>query len=134
MSFPSLCAYLERAERLTRYFFNFFFVCLGKVPLPDSVQMTNRGTGLSNRSLILINSGRGESAPSTAFVNPHTPNIVTVVLNKLLWEAISSLNDIKVHLSGKLFFTDMMYVCVFYPSLSPNQRVHCDRLYFHMRS
>lgn len=74
--------------------------------------MTNGGTGPFNGNLILINSGRGQLAPSIALVNPHPPNNATVLLNNYYGRQFSSLNDIKVHPSGKLFFTDVMYVWV----------------------
>lgn len=72
--------------------------------------MTNGGTGPFRNNIILINSGRGPLPPSIALVNPKSPNNVTVLLNNYYGRQFDSLNDIKVHPSGKLFFTDTMYV------------------------
>ncbi|KAF9028930.1 D-lactonohydrolase-like protein [Hymenopellis radicata] len=77
--------------------------------LPDSVQMTNGGTGPVNSSLLLINSGRGPRPPNIVRVNPSSPQNATVLLDNYYGRQFNSLNDIKVHPSGKLFFTDVVY-------------------------
>ncbi|TFK37132.1 D-lactonohydrolase-like protein [Crucibulum laeve] len=77
--------------------------------LPDTIQMTNGGTGPWRGNLILITSGRGDRPPSIALVNPNAPHNVTVLLNNYFGRQFNSLNDIKVHPNGKLFFTDVIY-------------------------
>ncbi|KAK0199834.1 D-lactonohydrolase-like protein [Desarmillaria ectypa] len=77
--------------------------------LPDTIQMTNGGTGPYKSSLLLITSGRGPLPPSIALVNPHPPHNVTVLLDNYFGRQFNSLNDIKVHPSGKIFFTDVTY-------------------------
>ncbi|KAG6902430.1 hypothetical protein C0995_016609 [Termitomyces sp. Mi166 len=97
--------------------------------LPETIQMTNGGTGPYNSSLLLITSGRGSLPPSIALVNPKTPNNVTVLLDNFFGRQFNSLNDIKVHPSGKLFFTDSVYGFLnhFRPNpLFPNQVYRFD--------
>ncbi|PBK88987.1 D-lactonohydrolase-like protein [Armillaria gallica] len=78
--------------------------------LPDTIQMTNGGTGPYKSSLLLITSGRGPLPPSIALVNPNPPHNVTVLLDNYFGRQFNSLNDIKVHpSSGKIFFTDVKY-------------------------
>ncbi|KAK0444224.1 calcium-dependent phosphotriesterase [Desarmillaria tabescens] len=77
--------------------------------LPDTIQMTNGGTGPYKSSLLLITSGRGPLPPSIALVNPRPPHNVTVLLDNYFGRQFNSLNDIKVHPSGKIFFTDVIY-------------------------
>jgi hypothetical protein len=72
--------------------------------------MTNGGTGPYNGSLLLITSGRGPLPPSIVLVNPKSPNNATVLLDNFFGRQFDSLNDIKVHPSGKIFFTDVMCV------------------------
>ena len=72
--------------------------------------MTNGGTGPYNGSLLLITSGRGPLPPSIVLVNPKPPNNATVLLDNFFGRQFDSLNDIKVHPSGKIFFTDVMCV------------------------
>lgn len=72
--------------------------------------MTNGGTGPFKSSLLLITSGRGPLPPSIALVNPNPPHNTTVLLDNYFGRQFNSLNDIKVHPSGKLFFTDVVYV------------------------
>ncbi|KAF5354300.1 hypothetical protein D9756_007196 [Leucocoprinus leucothites] len=80
------------------------------VPLDDSVQMTNGGTGLFRGNIVLANSGRGPRPPNVVLVNPQAPNNVTVLLNNYYGRQFNSLNDVKV-LPGTdiLFFTDVQY-------------------------
>ncbi|KAF8880553.1 D-lactonohydrolase-like protein [Infundibulicybe gibba] len=81
-----------------------------ELDLPDTIQMINGGTGPYHGSLLLITSGRGARPPSIALVNPKAPHNATVLLDNYFGRQFNSLNDIKVHPSGKLFFTDV--VCV----------------------
>jgi len=81
-----------------------------ELDLPDSIQMTNGGTGPYNSSLVLITSGRGPLPPSIALVNPKSPNNVTVLLDNFFGRQFNSLNDIKIHRpSGNFLFTDPTY-------------------------
>lgn len=79
-----------------------------QVELSDAIQMTNGGTGPYKSSLLLITSGRGTRPPSIALVNSKSPHNVTVLLDNYFGRQFNSLNDIKVHPSGKLFFTDVV--------------------------
>ncbi|KAF8880549.1 D-lactonohydrolase-like protein [Infundibulicybe gibba] len=97
--------------------------------LPDTIQMTNGGTGPYHGSLLLITSGRGARPPSIALVNPKAPHNATVLLDNYFGRQFNSLNDIKVHPSGKLFFTDVVYGFLnhFRPNpLLPNQVYRFD--------
>lgn len=76
--------------------------------LPDTIQMTNGGTGPLKGSLVLSTSGRGPLPPSIALVNPDPPYNVTVLLDNFYGRQFNSLNDIKVHPgSGKIFVVDV---------------------------
>jgi len=100
-----------------------------ELDLPDTIQMTNGGTGPFHGSLILITSGRGPLPPSIALVNPSSPHNVTVLLDNFFGRQFNSLNDIKVHNSGNLFFTDVTYGFLnhFRPApLMPNQVYRLD--------
>ncbi|KAF8154571.1 D-lactonohydrolase-like protein [Crassisporium funariophilum] len=77
--------------------------------LPVTVQMTNGGTGPYNSSLLLITSGRGPLPPSIVLVNPKSPHNTTVLLDNFFGRQFNSLNDIKIHPSGVIFFTDVVY-------------------------
>ncbi|KAG6884663.1 hypothetical protein C0993_009187 [Termitomyces sp. T159_Od127] len=97
--------------------------------LPEAIQMTNGGTGPYNSSLLLATSGRGSLPPSIALVNPKAPNNVTIILDNFFARQFDSLNDIKVHPSGKFFFTDVAYGFLgeFRPEpLLPNQVYRFD--------
>jgi gluconolactonase len=98
--------------------------------LPDTIQMTNGGTGPFKGSLVLITSGRGPLPPSIALVNPKAPNNATVLLDNFFGRQFNSLNDIKIHpTSGALFFTDVVYGFLnhFRPlPLMPNQVYRFD--------
>lgn len=74
--------------------------------------MTNGGTGPYNGSLVLITSGRGSRPPSIVLANPRSPYNSTVLLNNFFGRQFNSLNDAKVHPSGKIFFTDAPYVYI----------------------
>lgn len=83
--------------------------------------MTNGGTGPYKGKVLLVTSGRAELPPSIVLVDPHPPYNVTVLLDNFFGTPLSvskhlthlgqgrqfnSLNDIKVHPSGNIFFTD----------------------------
>lgn len=85
-------------------------VTVTELSLPDTIQMTNGGTGPYRGNLVLVNSGRGELPPSIALVNPLEPHNSTILLDNFFGRQFNSLNDAKVHpISGKLFFTDVTY-------------------------
>jgi gluconolactonase len=100
-----------------------------KLDLPDTIQMTNGGTGPFRGNLLLITSGRGSLPPSIALVNPNPPHNATVLLDNFYGRQFNSLNDIKIHPSGKIFFTDTVYGWLnhFRPEpLMPNQVYRLD--------
>lgn len=100
-----------------------------ELDLPDSIQMTNGGTGPFRGNLLLITSGRGPLPPSIALVNPRSPHNATVLLDNFFGRQFNSLNDIKIHPSGKIFFTDVVYGWLnhFRPApLMPNQVYRLD--------
>ncbi|KAI0754549.1 hypothetical protein C8Q80DRAFT_1216522 [Daedaleopsis nitida] len=68
-----------------------------QIDLPDTVQMTNGGTGPFFGQLVLANSGRGPLPPSIALVNPLPPHNTTVLLDNLFGRQFNSLNDVKIH-------------------------------------
>ncbi|KAI0746266.1 D-lactonohydrolase-like protein [Daedaleopsis nitida] len=85
-------------------------VTVTKIDLPDTVQMTNGGTGPFFGQLVLANSGRGPLPPSIALVNPLPPHNTTVLLDNFFGRQFNSLNDVKIHPgTNKLFFTDVTY-------------------------
>ncbi|KAI0789017.1 D-lactonohydrolase-like protein [Irpex lacteus] len=85
-------------------------VTVTPLDLPETVQMTNGGTGPFHGNLLLVNSGRGSLPPSITAVNPAVPHNVTVLLDNFLGRQFNSLNDVKIHpTSKKLFFTDVTY-------------------------
>jgi sugar lactone lactonase YvrE len=83
---------------------------LFQLNLPDTVQMTNGGTGPYNGSLLLVTNGLGPLPPSVVLVNPKSPNNATVLLDNFFGRQFDSLDDVKVHPSGKIFFTDVSCV------------------------
>ncbi|KAJ7088639.1 D-lactonohydrolase-like protein [Mycena epipterygia] len=100
-----------------------------ELDLPPTVQMTNGGTGPFRGNLLLITSGRGPLPPSIVLVNPNAPHNTTVLLDNFFGRQFNSLNDIKIHPSGKLFFTDVVYGWLnhFRPEpLMPNQVYRLD--------
>ncbi|KAF8201169.1 hypothetical protein K438DRAFT_1905738 [Mycena galopus ATCC 62051] len=100
-----------------------------QLDLPDTIQMTNGGTGPFRGNLLLITSGRGSLPPSIALVNPNPPHNATVLLDNFYGRQFNSLNDIKIHPSGKIFFTDTVYGWLnhFRPEpLMPNQVYRLD--------
>jgi gluconolactonase len=71
--------------------------------------MVNGGTNYRG-GLLFITSGRGDLPPSIVLVNPRTPHNATVLLDNFFGRQFNSLNDIKIHPSGKIFFTDVVWV------------------------
>jgi gluconolactonase len=69
--------------------------------------MTNGGTGPYKGSLLFVNSGRGEISPSMTLINPVPPYNSTVLVDNFFGRQFNSLNDIKIHPSGNIFFTDV---------------------------
>ncbi|PCH37134.1 D-lactonohydrolase-like protein [Wolfiporia cocos MD-104 SS10] len=112
-------------------------VTVSKIDLPDSVQMTNGGTGPFRGSLLLINSGRALLPTNLALVNPSPPYNTTIVLDNYFGRQFNSLNDVKVHpTSHKIFFTDVTYGYLnrFRPQpLLPNQVYQFDPDTGHVR-
>ncbi|KAI0828494.1 D-lactonohydrolase-like protein [Trametes gibbosa] len=85
-------------------------VSVTKLDLPDTIQMTNGGTGPFFGDLILVNSGRGPLPPSIALVNPAAPHNTTILLDNFFGRQFNSLNDAKIRPgTNKLFFTDVTY-------------------------
>ncbi|KAI0794942.1 calcium-dependent phosphotriesterase [Abortiporus biennis] len=85
-------------------------ISVTKLDLPDTVQMTNGGTGPFRGALLLVNSGRGPIPPSIALVDPSNPQNTTIILDNFFGRQFNSLNDVKIHRqSGKIFFTDTFY-------------------------
>ncbi|KAJ3716552.1 D-lactonohydrolase-like protein [Lentinula raphanica] len=80
-----------------------------KIDLPDDVQMTNGGTGLYKGKIILTNEGRGHLPANLALMDPHPPYNVSILLDNFYGRQFNSLNDVKVHSSGNIFFTDVPY-------------------------
>ncbi|TCD59896.1 hypothetical protein EIP91_011211 [Steccherinum ochraceum] len=101
-----------------------------QLDLPETVQMTNGGTGPLNGSLLLINSGRGPLPPSIVLSDPNPPFTTTVLLDNFFGRQFNSLNDIKIHpTTKKLFFTDAPYGFANQfrpPTLMPNQVYRFD--------
>ncbi|KAJ3555312.1 hypothetical protein NM688_g2648 [Phlebia brevispora] len=105
-------------------------VTVSKLDLPDTIQMTNGGTGPFRGALLLVNSGRGLLPPTLALVDPTNPRNTTVILDNYFGRQFNSLNDAKIHpKSGKIFFTDVTYGWLnqFRPlPLMPNQVYRFD--------
>ncbi|KAF5392812.1 hypothetical protein D9757_000942 [Collybiopsis confluens] len=80
-----------------------------RIDLPETVQMTNGGTGLYKGQIILMNEGRGHRPSTIALMNPYPPYNVSVILDNFYGRHFNSLNDVKVHKSGSIFFTDVPY-------------------------
>ncbi|KAF9011027.1 hypothetical protein BDZ89DRAFT_1047441 [Hymenopellis radicata] len=77
-----------------------------QLELDDAVQMTNGGTGPYKGNLLIMNQGRGELPANMVAINPYPPYNVTVLLDNFFGRQFNSLNDVKVHPSGEIFFTD----------------------------
>ncbi|KDR73371.1 hypothetical protein GALMADRAFT_142472 [Galerina marginata CBS 339.88] len=74
--------------------------------LPETVQITNGGTGPFQGGLLLTTRGRGNLPSALVLVNPKAPNNATVLLDNFFARQFNSMNDLKVHPSGNIFFTD----------------------------
>jgi len=107
-----------------------FQIPIVELALPNTIQMTNGGTGPYKGSLVLITSGRGPLPPSIALVDPKAPHNTTVLLNNFFGRQFNSLNDIKIHpTSGAFFFTDVTYGSLLDfrpPPILPNQVYRFD--------
>ncbi|KAF5310688.1 hypothetical protein D9619_008111 [Psilocybe cf. subviscida] len=81
-----------------------------ELDLPDSVQMTNGGTGPFHGNLVLATSGRGPLPSSVVLVNPRPPFNATVLLDNYFGRQFNALDDVKIHpKSGGIFITDPGY-------------------------
>ncbi|KAH8077740.1 D-lactonohydrolase-like protein [Cristinia sonorae] len=101
---------LKEAERMIENGVKDVNVTVTKFSLPETVQMTNGGTGPVNGSLLLVNSGRGSLPPSIVLANPQTPFNATVLLDNYFGRQFNSINDVKIHpISKAIFFTDPPY-------------------------
>lgn len=89
------------------YSFEDEYLC--QLDLADSVQMTNGGTGPYKGSLLFVNSGRGILPSSLTLVNFKEPYNVTVLVDNFFGRQFNSLNDVKIHPSGNIFFTDVTW-------------------------
>ncbi len=69
--------------------------------------MTNGGTGPYKGNLLIMNQGRGALPANMVAINPYPPYNVTVLLDNFFGRQFNSLNDVKVHPSGEIFFTDV---------------------------
>lgn len=86
-------------------------IIIAKLDLPETVQMTNGGTGPFHGQLLLVNSGRGPLPSNVVLVNPFPPHNTTVLLDNFFGRQFNSLNDVKIHRqSGMIYFTDSVYV------------------------
>ncbi|KDR76544.1 hypothetical protein GALMADRAFT_139466 [Galerina marginata CBS 339.88] len=74
--------------------------------LPDTVQITNGGTGPFRGNLLFATRGRGTLPSALVLVNPKAPNNATVLLDNFFARQFDSMNDVKIHPSGNIFFTD----------------------------
>ncbi|KAF9002430.1 hypothetical protein BDQ17DRAFT_1482784 [Cyathus striatus] len=86
--------------------------------------MTNGGTGPFHGSLLVCTDGYLGNPPVIALVNPKSPNNVTVLLDNYFGRQFNSIDDLKLHPSGKIFFTDLIYGSTFGfrpPPLMPPQ-------------
>jgi len=71
--------------------------------------MTNGGTHYKGQ-ILLANSGRTEEFPGNlALVNRDDPSNVTVLINQAFGKQFNAPNDVVVHPSGSIFFTDATY-------------------------
>ncbi|KAF8981865.1 hypothetical protein BDQ17DRAFT_1337144 [Cyathus striatus] len=77
--------------------------------LPGTLNMTNGGTGPFHGSLLFCTDGYLNNPPLIALVNPKSPNNVTVLLDNYFGRQFNSIDDLKLHPSGKIFFTDTIY-------------------------
>ncbi|TFK32984.1 D-lactonohydrolase-like protein [Crucibulum laeve] len=94
-------------------------VPVSELDIPDTVQLANGGTGPFKGSLVFVTNGRGARPPSVVLVNPESPNNTTVLLDNFFARQFNSLDDVKVHPSGKFFFTDSTYASIFQTRPAP---------------
>ncbi|TFK32978.1 hypothetical protein BDQ12DRAFT_700975 [Crucibulum laeve] len=100
-----------------------------QLDLPETVQMTNGGTGPFKGSLLFVTNGRGPRPASVVLVNPLSPNNATVLLDNFFGRQFNSLDDVKVHPSGNIFFTDLTIASIDHirpPPLIPPQVYRLD--------
>lgn len=83
-----------------------YLTTLKQLDLPETVQITNGGTGPVNGSILLATRGRGNLPASLVLLNPNAPNNATTILDNFFGRQFDSLNDLKIHPSGNIFFTD----------------------------
>ncbi|KAF8981864.1 hypothetical protein BDQ17DRAFT_1416059 [Cyathus striatus] len=74
--------------------------------LSGTLNMTNGGTGPFQGSLLFATEGFGQNPPVLALVDPKLPYSSTVILDNYFGRQFNSLDDVKIHPSGKIFFTD----------------------------
>ncbi|KAH9475556.1 Lactonohydrolase oryL [Psilocybe cubensis] len=74
--------------------------------LPDTIQIINGATGPFKGSFVLATRGRGNLPSSLVSLNPNPPNNATVLLDNFFGRQFNSMNDLKLHPSGNIFFTD----------------------------
>ncbi|KIP02575.1 hypothetical protein PHLGIDRAFT_122357 [Phlebiopsis gigantea 11061_1 CR5-6] len=85
-------------------------VTVTSLALPETVQMTNGGTGPFHGQLVLVNSGRGSLPSNLVLVDPASPSNTTVLLDNFYGRQFNSLNDVKIHKqTGLIYFTDSVY-------------------------
>ncbi|KAF8977493.1 calcium-dependent phosphotriesterase [Cyathus striatus] len=77
--------------------------------LPGTLNMTNGGTGPFQGSLLYSTEGFGQNPPVLALVDPKPPFNFTVILDNYFGRQFNSIDDLKIHPSGKVFFTDPSY-------------------------
>ncbi|KIP02469.1 hypothetical protein PHLGIDRAFT_130720 [Phlebiopsis gigantea 11061_1 CR5-6] len=85
-------------------------VTVTALSLPETVQMTNGGTGPFHGQLLFVDSGRGPRPPNIVLIDPASPNNTTFLLDNFYGRQFNSLNDIKIHKqTGLIYFTDSVY-------------------------
>lgn len=73
------------------------------------MQITNGATGPFEGSFVLATRGRGNLPSALVLLNPNAPNNATVLLDNFFGRQFDSMNDLKIHPSGNIFFTDDRY-------------------------
>lgn len=63
-----------------------------------------------NGSILLTTRGRGNLPAALVLLNPNAPNNATTLLDNFFGRQFDSMNDLKIHPSGNIFFTDDKYV------------------------
>ncbi|KAF9557284.1 calcium-dependent phosphotriesterase, partial [Agrocybe pediades] len=85
---------------------NSYTYLLFQLDLPETVQITNGATGPFKGNLLLATRGRGNLPSALVLLNPRSPNNATVLLDNFFDRQFNSMNDLKIHPSGNIFFTD----------------------------